>query len=350
MEFLSEQYHEPIKNIVIFLAVFVFSSVVLFTLRRVVLGAFRRVADKTDMKFDDIILRSVKKPSFWWVLAISLYVALATSKFPESYTGYGLKAIYILIIFSATVALASFFTAIFQRYIEKSGAGVPATGLTRTLINAGVLTIGFLIILNGLGITITPLLTALGVGGLAVALALQDTLSNFFAGVLIVAEKPLKVGDFIRLDSGEEGYVEDIGWRSTRIKKIQNNMIIIPNSKLSQSVITNFNMPEKRLSLLIPVGVSYASDPDRVEEILMDVAKKAIGEVKGIVTDPLPLVRFSPGFGESSLDFTVICYISEFVDRYFVQSEIRKRIFKRFKEEGIEIPFPVRTVHLKQDS
>jgi small-conductance mechanosensitive channel len=108
-------------------------------------------------------------------------------------------------------------------------------------------------------------------------------------------------------------------------------------------------MPEKRMSLLIPVGVSYDSDPQQVEDILMEVAKGAVGNIKGLLGERDPIVRFSPGFGESSLDFTLICQVAEFVEQYLVQSELRKLIFKRFKEEGIEIPFPIRTVYLKKE-
>jgi len=130
---------------------------------------------------------------------------------------------------------------------------------------------------------------------------------------------------------------------------LPNNMVIIPNSKLAQSIVTNYYLPEKRMSLLISINVSYSSDPEKVEKILVEEAKKAVGEVPGLLGDPEPFVRFIPGFGESSLDFTLICQVKEFVDQYPVQHELRKRIFKRFKKEGIEIPFPQRTVHLKEE-
>jgi len=126
-------------------------------------------------------------------------------------------------------------------------------------------------------------------------------------------------------------------------------MVIIPNSKLSQSIVTNYYLPEKRMSLLIPVGVSYSSDPEMVEMVLVEEAKNAVGKIPGLLGDPEPFVRFIPGFGESSLDFTLICQVREFVDQYFAQHELRKRIFKRFKEEGIEIPFPHRTVYLREE-
>jgi small-conductance mechanosensitive channel len=212
-----------------------------------------------------------------------------------------------------------------------------------------IFTIGILIILSYMGISIAPLLTALGVGGLAVALALQDTLANLFAGIHILVEKSLRVGDFVKLESGQEGYVDDITWRTTRIRMLPNNMVVIPNSKLAQSVVTNYYLPERRMSLLIPIGVSYASDPAKVERILVEEAKKGATDIPGLLADPEPFVRFIPGFGDSSLDFTLICQVREFVDQYLAQHELRKRIFKRFRDEGIEIPFPHRTVYLREE-
>jgi small-conductance mechanosensitive channel len=184
------------------------------------------------------------------------------------------------------------------------------------------------------------------VGGLAVALALQDTLANLFAGIHILVEKSIRVGDFIRLETGQEGRVEDITWRTTRIKMMPNNMVVIPNNKLSRSVVTNYSLPEKKMMLTLPVSVSYDSDPDQVEAILVDETEKAKGNVDGLLADCKVTVQLV-GFGESSLDFTLACPIREYSVQQSVQHEMRKRIVKRFREEGIEIPFPHRIVDLK---
>jgi len=143
--------------------------------------------------------------------------------------------------------------------------------------------------------------------------------------------------------------VVDISWRTTRIRMLPNNMVIIPNLALSKSIVTNYYLPEKKMSLQIPISVSYGSDPDKVEAVLKAIAEKAIGEVPGLRDDPAPAVRFIPGFGDSSLDFTLICQVQEFVDQYPVQHEMRKRIYHRFKDEGLEFPFPHRTVYLREE-
>ena len=325
------------------------SALFLLVVRGIAFRLINRWADKTETKLDDIIVGSLKTPSVYWCLAIGLFVGVALSDLPHKYVVYLTKTIHIVIIFSITLAAANLSGKIFRNYIRTSNLPIPTTGLAYGILKGAIIIIGFLIILSVLGISIAPLLTALGVGGLAVALALQDTLANLFAGIHILMEKSIRVGDFIKLETGQEGYVEDITWRTTRVRMLPNNIVVIPNSKLSQSVVTNYYLPEKRMSLLIPIGVSYSSDPALVEQVLVEEAKGAVGEIPGLLGDPEPFVRFIPGFGDSSLDFTLICQVKEFVDQYLAQHELRKRIFRRFREEGIEIPFPHRTVYLREE-
>ena len=337
------------KKILIPVVITLVSTSMLFVLRGISFRVLHRWAEKTESRIDDIIIRSLKTPSIYWCVAIGLYIGIAISDVSEKYVFYLTKIIHVIVIFSITIASANLAGKLFRDYIKKSSLPIPTTGLAYGILKGTILVIGFLIILTVLGISITPLITALGVGGLAVALALQDTLSNLFSGIHILVEKSIRVGDFIKLETGQEGYVEDITWRTTRIRMLPNNMVVIPNNKLAQSIVTNYYLPEKRMSLLIPIGVSYSSDPEKVEWILVEEAKKAVGEVPGLLGEPEPFVRFIPGFGESSLDFTLICQVQEFVDQYLAQHELRKRIFKRFREEGIEIPFPHRTVYLREE-
>ena len=214
------------------------------------------------------------------------------------------------------------------------------TSLTQNLAQLCVACLGGSVLMHYLGISVVPILTALGVGGLAVALALQDTLSNLFAGFYVTMAGQVRPGDYIRLSTGEEGYVSDISWRSTTIRTLNNNLIIIPNAKLAQAIVTNFHLPERRTAVNIPVGVAYGTDPERVEQILLEEVQAAMGKIPGLIADPPPNVRLIPGFGDSSLNFTLGCFVAEFVDQFLVQHELRKRILRRFQQEGIEIPFP----------
>lgn len=336
---------ELFRTIMIPLGIFAGATTVALVIRSILLRLLRRWSEKTETEVDDLFLSAVRIPSINWAIAIGLYIAIGTSSLPPPYVAYSLKAIHVLIILSVTLVLANVSSQLIAYSIRKSAISIPLTGLSQAIIKGTVLVIGFLILLGTLGISITPLITALGVGGLAVALALQDSLSNLFAGIHILVEQPIRVGDFIRLESGQEGYVTDIGWRTTRIRLLPNNMVIIPNNKLSQSILTNYYLPEKQLALLIPVGVSYDADPDQVERVLVDEAIKGAQEIPGLLADPPPIARLIPGFGDFSLNYTLVCQVREFTDQFHVQHELRKRILKRFRKEGIEIPFPSRTVY-----
>lgn len=325
------------------------TAAVLLIIRSIFFRIFHRWAMKTESKLDDLIILAIKVPSIFWCLGIGLYLGVNVSDYSGKYLVYVGKSINILIVFSITVAAANLVGKLFNHYVQKSDVPIPTTGLVTGIFRGIIWVVGLIIILNFLGIPITPLITALGVGGLAVALALQDTLANLFAGIHIMIEKSIRVGDFVKLETGQEGYVEDITWRTTRVRMLPNNMVIIPNHKFSQSIVTNYYLPEKRMSLLIPVSVSYQADPEKVEAVLVDEVKKAVGEIPGLLADPEPFVRFIPGFGDSSLDFTLICQVQEFVDQYLAQHELRKRIFKRLKAENMEIPFPQRTVYLREE-
>jgi len=337
-----------INQIITPAAVFAGTSAALLAARVFAFRLLHRWAGSTETKADDIVIKSLKTPSILWCIAIGLYAGVLFSDLAEKHISYISKVIHVIIIFSITIAVANLAGRIFRNYVQSSNLPIPTTGLAFAILKGTIIAVGILIILSVLGISITPLITALGVGGLAVALALQDTLANLFAGIHILVERSIRVGDFIRLETGQEGFVDDITWRTTRIRMLPNNMVVIPNSKLSQSVVTNYYLPEKRMGMAMPVSVSYSSDPEKVEHILIDEATKAAGIIPGLLAEPAPAVRFT-GFGESSIDFTLICQVSEFTDQFPVQNELRKRIFKRFSTEGVEIPFPQRTVYIKQD-
>ncbi len=292
-------------------------------------------------------VQAVRVPSLLWAAVLALYVAIELSELPRRLTVELELAFQIALILSVTFTVASVVAALIGLASERRALGGPVTGLAQTAARVTVLVVGILVLLSVLGIHITPILTALGVGGLAVALALQDSLANLFAGVHLLADKPIRVGDYVKIADTIEGYVVDIGWRSTRVRMLQNTVVVVPNKRVAESVIGNYDMPEPRLALMIGVSVSYTSDPDQVEAVLVDEALRAAAEVPGLLGEPAPLARLIPGFGESSLDFTLVCQVARFVDQFPVQHELRKRILRRLRAEGIEIPLPGRTVELR---
>lgn len=322
-------------------------ALVLLLVRYYVFRWLERLTTRTSTRLDELFIESLRTPTILWCLALGLATGLELAPLPPRLAAWGTSLVVALIILSITIVVANGLARGLRHFAERIQIETAVTGLGTTLTKAVIFVLGGLLILSTLGISVTPLLAALGVGGLAVGLALQDTLSNLFAGVHVLIEKPVRVGDYVKLETGQEGYVTDIGWRTTRIRMLPNNMVIVPNAKLAQTIVTNYYLPEQRMALLIPVSVSYSADPERVEKILVEETYRAAGEVPGLLAEPAPFVRFIPGFGESSLDFTLICQVREFVDQYLAQHELRKRIFRRFNQEGIEIPFPQRVVHVR---
>jgi len=282
----------------------------------------------------------------WFALA-GVYGAFHSVDIKPVILNIGLKILRVIIILSVTIAVARICAGFVNLYSKRAGGVFVTTTLFSNITNMVVFVIGLLVILDSLGISITPMLTALGVGGLAVALALQDTLSNLFAGIQIIASKKLRVGDYIKIDTGEEGYVTDITWRNTTIRALPNNIIVVPNAKLASTIVTNFYMPESEMSVLVEVGVSYASDLEKVEKVTIEVAKEVMKEVEGGVPGFEPFIRYHT-FGDSSITFTMILRAREYVDQYLIKHEFVKRLHRRYNEEGIEIPFPIRTIHMKQ--
>lgn len=340
------------ENLKIFIPILsgIISIFVLFLIRSISFRFLHHWASKTETKLDDIVIKSIKTPSIYWCIAIGFYIAIALSEIPDKYSILTNKIINVIIIFSITIAASNLAGKIYKNYITESKLPLPTTGLLYGILKGTIIIIGLIMILSFLGISITPIVTALGVGGLAVALALKDTLENLFAGIHILIERSIRVGDFVKLETGQEGYVEDITWRTTRIRMLPNNMVIIPNSKLAQSIVTNYYLPEKRMACFITISVSYNSDPEHVERVLLEEAIRATNEIPNVLKDPAPTVRFSPGFGPSSMDFTIIIHVNEFTDQFPVIHEMRKRIFRRFKQENIEIPLPEQRLYLRKET
>ncbi len=296
------------------------------------------------------LLAGVRLPSVLWCFVLGFYVALGMVELPGQLSAPLRVILEAAVIVSVTVTAASVLSALAAAASERRAITVGVTGLFRMAVRAVILSIGLLVLLDSLGIQITPLLTALGVGGLAVALALQDTLTNLFAGVHLLADRPIRVGDYVRIAETIEGHVVDVGWRSTRLRMLANNVVIVPNKRVAESIITNYDMPERRMTLTLPVSVGYSSDPDRVEAVLKAEAVIATREVPGLLAEPEPFARLNPGFGAYALEFTLICQVASFVDQYLVQHELRKRILRRLRAEGIEIPVPVRAIEVRDAS
>lgn len=297
----------------------------------------------------DSAMRVVRKRLPMWSLLIGVW--LAAGYWPLTAEGHLLigRAVFVVAAASVTLAIATVASQSVDTYGSVIAPALPVSSLTRNIAWGVIVVLGLLVILNGLGLSITPMLTALGVGGLAVALALQEPLANFFAGLFITLAGQIRVGDYIKLDSGQEGYVVDFSWRSTRLRMLANNLVVVPNSKLSQAILVNHHLPSQDLAVLVDVGVDYSSDLGHVETIVIEVGRGVMLEVSGGVPEFEPFIRYHT-FGDSSINFTVILRAREFVDQYLIKHEFIKRLHARFDQEGIVIPFPIRTIAQREDA
>lgn len=277
-----------------------------------------------------------------WFMLAGAYAAVLTVPISDVILHRSNRILTILTILSVTWFLMRLVTRLVDNYTRTVDAD---TSIFRSVAALAIFFVGLLVVFNELGVSITPMLTAMGVGGLAVALALQGTLANLFSGIQILAAKQIRPGDYIQLSSGEEGYVSDINWRNTTIRALANNMTIIPNSKFADTVFINYHQPVKVLRVFFNVGVHYDSDLEQVERVVLEVARETQKEAPGGVRDHEPWVRFHT-FNDFSIDFRVILMATEYEKTFSLKHDFVKRLHRRFNEEGIVIPYPLRTLHL----
>ena len=323
------------------------SAILIAYLSRVLfLGLFKKLAQKTSSPYDGIFI-STFSPFIFGIVFIPCFLFFENTFFTSfafwPRTQDFLWSFFILIL---TLALVRFLSEVFQVWAKENV--VHGIGLIVNLIKVVSYTIGVLVILRIFGFEVTPLLATLGVGGLAVSFALKDTLADFFSGVYLFTSKKIKVGDFIELESGESGRVEDITWRHTLLKEFANNILVIPNSKISLNTLRNFDKKDPSFFFPVKLGVSYDSDLDKVKKVTEEVIEEMMEEVEGVVNAP-PVVRFL-GFGDSSINLRALIQIKEREVKFQVLDEFVRRIHKRYQKEKIEIPFPIRTLIHKNSS
>jgi small-conductance mechanosensitive channel len=318
-----------------------------FTVRAVMFRSLRRWSRSESAASFTAALR---RPSVLWCVAFGLYVAAEVAAdgrlLPAHWHARIAMLLQALVVLSITVMLAGVAGRMVTGLGDKTALGGSVTGLARTTARVIVFIVGLLIMLTLVGIQIAPLLTALGVGGLALALALQDTLANLFAGIHLLADRPIRVGDYVKIGDAGEGTVADIGWRSTRLRSLSNTVITVPNQTVAKATITNCSLPDSRMSFGLKVSVDYSADPDHVEAVMRDEVNQAFEGIPGLLREPPPSVSLIPGFGEYSIDWSIGYSVATFVDQYPVQDELRRRILRRFRREGISMAIQVRSVHV----
>ncbi|MBE9050987.1 mechanosensitive ion channel family protein [Nostocales cyanobacterium LEGE 11386] len=312
---------------------------------KVIFKRLRKFVAQTQIPGGEIIFQALHRMTFLWFVLAGFYGAIFSSHLNingDLKTALQ-KIITILFLYSVTLVLARLTAGFISIFIQRT-EGVPAS-LISNLAKIAVLTLGTLILLQTVGVEVTPIVTTLGVGGLAVGLALQDTLANLFSGFYLVISKQVRNGDYVKLDDGYEGYVTDITWRNTTIKEFSNNVIIVPNSRLSSAIFINYHLPVKEITLIMNVGVGYDSDLEHVERVTVEVAKEVMQEIAPELIENEPNIRFHT-FNDFSIDFKLYMRVNEYFDQRIAKHLFIKKLHKRYQQEGIQIPFPIRDIYV----
>ena len=321
----------------------------LFSAKVIIFRTIHRVTQKTKIRLDDILVKALDFPLtlLIWTsggAVVERVLPVATNT-PTEYFLIAFKAVTIIAI---VLFVDKFLNGLLDEYSGRVEILRTSGSIAKGFIRVVVIGLGLLILLDSFGVSVTPVLASLGIGSLAVALALQSTLENFFSGLQIVIDKPIKIGQFIKLESGEEGYVSRIGWRSTWIRMLADNTVVMPNKAIINSRIVNYYYPDKETAVLVEVGVHYHSDLEHVERVTTEVARETLQSVQGAVRNFEPFIRYHT-FASSSVNFTVILRAAEIVDQYVIKHEFIKRLHKRYAQEAITIPLLVQALNLEQE-
>jgi MscS family membrane protein len=305
----------------------------------------KRLAGLTKFSFDDKLISFVHGPVFWTVALIGILHGLILLELRPPWDNIlplVTKSLLLFVWWIAAIRTVNWLSdKSFLVAVKKGDAGRDIFLLFKNIFRVAVVIIGILWVLAIWNVNLTPLFASAGIAGIAVALAAKDTLANFFGGISIFVDKPFKLGDYIILDTGERGEVVDIGIRSTRIKTRDDVLITVPNSILANVKIINESAPVPRFRIRIPVGVAYESDLEKIEDILVEIARSN----SMVSKEPEPRARLR-AFGDSSINFELLCWVNDPRDKGLATHQLMNTIFKAFGKEGISIPFPQRDVHL----
>lgn len=294
-----------------------------------------------------LVLRAVRNTGPFLLISVGLFLAVAALPDAAAWRdeiGVAFRVVAALVVAQAAATIVKTVFAWYRINIAPRTATQlddKMFPMLRRVLMVMIYGIGFMVALDALSVSISPILGGLGISGLAVALALQPTLSNFFAGTYVLSDGAINVGDYIELQGGPAGYVVEVGWRSTKIRTWLNNRVVIPNSIIADSIVVNYSAPEPAMNILIVSGVSYDSDLERVEEVTMEVARQAVADLPEAVKTMDPFFGFD-SFGDSNIQFWLFMQAKDRFGSFVVTNALIKRLQARFKIEGIEINYPVR--------
>lgn len=338
-------HHPPVIAVPALLGILAVLSV---AIERVAAWIIRRVASRTQTRVDDVFvegLPTVVRTLLVFVAAHVVAQALIHDPQRADTVFRVIRAIGVVVLGIVMVRVALRMT---DAWVEGRPQMRPVGPGIKLALKVAVIPVLLVTVLQIFGIEIAAFLTVLGVGSLAVALALQDILKNIFSGIQIVLDQPIRAGDFIVMDDGKvRGTVLEVGLRSTKLRTAENNTVIVPNATLANAIVTNMDLTDRAFVHTITVGVGYDTDTRRAEAVLRETAAQAIAEVEAFSKEP-PVVVLRE-LGDSAILFNVAVRVRQFSDRPATVGELQHRLVERLRAERIEIAFPTRTLYVRQD-
>lgn len=311
-----------------------------------ILKKLSKITTRTGWDGDDIFIKALSKVSRYPIIVLSIYLASKQLLLTEYVHQVISKITMGIMVFYITIIIARIAVGFVKLLPGRSDGAFPGSSIFINVTRICIYIFGFIFLLQQLGISITPAITALGVGGLAVALALQDTLANLFAGLNVIAGRRLRQGDYVQLENGQEGIIDDITWRNTVIREPSNNNIIVPNTKMASSIIRNYTTPLLEMMVVVKIGLDYSSDLEKMEKILIDVAREVMLTEPGAIKEHEPFVRFKE-FGDYSISCEVFLKAFSFSERPYIRHIFIKKLHQELATQGIQLPYPTQILNIK---
>jgi small-conductance mechanosensitive channel len=305
----------------------------------------KRLTSFTSSDLDDRVLQRVIPYVSRLFIVTGIYLALRSLPLHEKLVFIASGAIFMILVVIVCNLIYQALDELMKWYVtsQQEGAGAVMSRqmmpVAEKLVSLFLMGAALIVILKHFNYDIFSIVTALGIGSLAIGLAAKDTLANMISGFTIMLDRPFRIGDRILLVGGQIGDVSDIGLRSTKIKTLDNQLLIIPNSDLCNTMLTNLAFPNSRAKGRINIGVAYGSDVDQVKALLITTALEA----DCVLSNPLPEAYFV-SFGDSALNLSLFFWVEEYTTLFATVDRVNSLIIKRFREQNIEIPFPIRTV------
>lgn len=326
------------------LIVLVASFLLGYILERIAVGILRRWSKRTRWEYDDALVDAMH-PALAVILVwafVSVFLRILPVRFSPDTIQLLDNAGVTIVVIATALGIARLVRGLL-RVRAKHHPRWQRLSVTGSRVGAIVIyAVAFMVVIGQYGIEITPILTTMGIAGLAVALALQDTLANFFSGLWLQGQRSLQTGHYVRIeDSKLEGFVEDIGWRTTRIRTLPGNIIDVPNQTVAQSTIQDFWLPEPKMGTSITVVTGFEADPERVVPLMLEECMAAADEVSFILKEPAPAARLNRTV-ENGWEYWMSLWVPYYYNQWNAQGYVLNRIRKRFLKEGIRMPYPIR--------